>query len=410
MTTNFFAELSSDLPTGVAYRNVNQKKKIISYFAITGNATIAELGKELNLSIPKITSLLNDLMQDGLVKDYGKVDSTGGRRPNLYGLAPDSGFFVGIDVKKFHINIGIIDFQKNLVSSFEKYPYRLTNNQESLDELCQIINSFIDELTMPREKILGIGINLSGRVNNKKGYSYSFFHFHEDPLSKIIESKVGINVFLENDSRAMAYGEFCSGVVKHEKDVLFLNLDYGIGMGIMINSQLYYGKSGYSGEFGHIPLFQNEIICKCGKKGCLETEGSGWALIEMFKDQLQAGASTVVTKQNINPEDLQLQDIINAINNDDVLAIELISKIGENIGKGIALLINIFNPELVILGGSLATTGEFILLPIKSAIKKYSLSLVNNDTQLKISALGEQAGVIGACLLARNRLLALEDI
>ncbi|GAB2545873.1 ROK family transcriptional regulator [Rufibacter soli] len=410
MTKNFFADISSDTPTGVAYRNVNQKKKLISYFANTGNATIAELGKELNLSVPKITSLLNDLMQDGLVKDYGKVDSTGGRRPNLYGLAPDSGFFLGIDVKKFHINIGLTDFQKNLVSSFDKYPYRLTNNLESLEELCQIINKFIDDLPIPREKILGIGINLSGRINNQKGYSYSFFHFHEDPLSKIIEKEVGINVFLENDSRAMAFGEFCSGVVKDEKDVLFLNLDYGIGMGIMINSQLYYGKSGYSGEFGHIPIFQNEIICKCGKKGCLETEGSGWALIEMFKEQLQAGASTLVTRENIQVEDLKLEDIIKAIHNDDVLAIELISRIGENIGKGIALLINIFNPELVILGGSLASTGEYILLPIKSAIKKYSLSLVNNDTQLKISILGEQAGVIGACLLARNRVLALEDI
>ncbi|GGK62293.1 ROK family transcriptional regulator [Rufibacter glacialis] len=410
MTKTFFEEINSENPTGVAFKNVNLKKKVLSYFANTGNATIAELGKELNLSVPKITSLINDLINDGLVQDHGKVDSTGGRKPNVYGLAPDSGFFLGIDVKTHHINIGLTDFQKKLISSVEKYPYKLTNNQESLEELCQIINNFISECPIPKEKILGIGINLSGRINYAKGYSYSFFHFHEDPLSKIIESHVGIKVFLENDSRAMAYGEFCSGVVNQEKDVLFLNLDYGIGMGIMINSQLYYGKSGYSGEFGHIPVFRNEIICKCGKKGCLETEAAGWALVEMFKERLNEGASTLITRENIAPENLLLEDIINAAHNDDVLAIELIAKIGEKIGKGIALLINIFNPELVILGGSLSSTEEYILLPIKSAINKYSLSLVNNDTQLKVSKLGEQAGVIGACLLVRNKLLALEHI
>jgi len=407
-TKTFFEEINSDVPPGVAFKNVNLKKKVISYFANIGNATIAELGKELNLSVPKITSILNDLIHDGLVKDHGKVDSTGGRKPNVYGLVPDSGFFLGIDVKTHHINIGLTDFQKNLLSSVDNIPYRLSNSEQSLEELCAIISNFIQELPIPKTKILGIGINLCGRINYAKGYNYNIFHFNDDPLSKIIEDHVGIKVFLENDSRAMAYGEFCSGVVDKEKDVLFLNLDYGIGMGIMINNQLYYGKSGYSGEFGHIPVFQNEIICKCGKKGCLETEASGWALIQMFKERLQAGASSSVYPDHGNLDNIILDDIIKAAQNDDVLAIELIAKIGKKIGKGIALLINIFNPELIILGGSLSSTEDYILLPIKSAINKYSLSLVNNDTQIKISSLGEKTGVIGACLLVRHRLFALE--
>lgn len=407
MNKTFLEELNGENITGVAYKNVNLKKSVISYFANTGNATIADLGKELNLSIPKVTSLLNDLVLDGIVQDLGKVGSTGGRKPNLYGLVPDSGFFIGIDVKSTYINIGLADFQKNIVKISEKNPYELRNSKESLKDLCDIINNFINKLPIPKEKILGIGINLSGRINYATGYSYSYFHFHEDPLSKIIESHLGIKVFLENDTRAMAYGEFCSGIVNNEKNVLFLNLDYGLGMGVMINSQLYYGKSGYAGEFGHIPLFDNEIICHCGKKGCLETEASGRALIQLFKEKLQEGSSSITTQKKIRPEDIQLEDIINAANEDDVLAIELIAQVGEKLGKGIALLINIFNPELVILGGSLATTGAYLRLPIKSAINKYSLSLVNNDTELKMSKLGDQAGIIGACLLVRNRLLTL---
>lgn len=409
MTKSFFAELSSDNVTGIAYKNVRLKKRIISYFANVGNATIPELCDEVKLSAPKMSSILNELIAEGVVQDYGKVDSTGGRRPNVYGIKSESGFFIGVDVKQYHINIGVTGFQKALLHYEDQIPYVLTNDKESLIKLCEIINEFINKLSIDKDKILAMGMNLSGRINYATGYSYSFFNFQEDPLSRIIEREVGIRTFLENDSRAMAFGEFNSGVVKDEKDVLFLNIDYGLGMGIMLNKQIYYGKSGYSGEFGHIPLYDNEIICNCGKKGCLETEASGRAIVRLYKERIKSGSSTLITEFAKKTEDVRLEHIIDACNNDDTLAIELIAKIGEELGRGIALLINIFNPDLVILGGSLAATKEYILLPVRSAVKKYSLSLMNNDTQFKMTILGERAGVVGACLLVRNRILALDQ-
>lgn len=402
----FFEELHNENISGVAYKNLDLKKKTIAHFATIGNATIADLCKELNSSAPKVTTLINELIKDNLVQDYGKIDSTGGRRPNLYGLAPEAGFFLGVEVRKYHVNIGLIDIKKNLVKLSEKIPYRLNNSQESLDDLCNVIQNFISELPISKDKILGMGINLSGRINFATGYSYSYFYFNEEPLNKVIEARIGIKTLLENDSRAMAYGEFCSGAVNEEKNVLFINLDYGIGMGVLINGQLYYGKSGYSGEFGHIPFFNNEIICHCGKKGCLETETSGEALVRMFQKKLQEGSSSIATT-NKTPDEIQLEDILQAAINDDVLSIELLAEIGEKIGRGIALLINIFNPELVIIGGSISSTGNYIQLPIRSALNKYSLSLVNNDTHLKISKLGSKAGIMGASLLARNKILSL---
>ena len=137
----------------------------------------------------------------------------------------------------------------------------------------------------------------------------------------------------------------------------------------------------------------------------LETEASGQALVRKFQEKLKAGSSSSVMRKHKQPEQITLADIIHAANHDDMLAIELVADIGEKLGKGIAMLINLFNPELVILGGSIATTGDYIRLPIKSAINKFSLSLVNNDTQLVLSRLGEKAGIIGACLLVRNKLL-----
>lgn len=390
--------------SGVAFKNKSLKKAIIARLDIVKHSTIAELNKELNISTPKIINLINELIEDELIRDYGKVDSTGGRRASMYGLVSEAGFFIGVDVKRYSINIGLLDFKKNLVTVEEGIDYKLENNPEALEQLVLVIETFISNLSIKREKILGIGVNLSGRINNASGYSYSFFNFNEEPLATTIETRIGIKIFLENDSRAMAFGEFCFGVVSNEKNVLFVNMDYGIGLGILIDGKVYYGKSGFSGELGHIPFFNNEILCHCGKKGCLETEASGNALIRLFKEKIRSGSSSHLVQGSKNPEEIKLQDIIDAAQNDDMLSIELIGNLGEKIGKGLAVLINIFNPELVILGGTLAQTGDLVRLPVKSALNKYSLSLVNNDTKLKMSKLGERAGVMGGCLIARNNV------
>ena len=406
MSQMLFEVFSDENANGVAYKNKFLKRRIISHLDLTGNSTIADLSKELTTSTPKIINLVNELIQDGLIKDYGKVDSTGGRRASLYGLVSEAAFFLGVDIKNYSINIGLLDFKKNLLTIKEDIPYTLQNTRDAYEAMILIVEEFIADLPVDKEKILGVGINLSGRINNANGYSYSYFHFHEEPLSKTIEQRVGIKTFLENDSRAMAYGEFCCGIVNHERNVLYVNMDYGIGVGILIDGAVYYGKSGFSGELGHIPFFNNEIICHCGKKGCLETEASGSALLRMLKEKIREGSTTQLLQKFSSPEEIKLQDVVEAAQSDDMLSIELIAEVGEKIGKGLAVLINIFNTELVILGGTLAQTGDYIRLPLRSALNKYSLSLVNNDSQLKMSRLGEKAGVIGSCLIARNKVFA----
>lgn len=404
---SIFELFSEETTSGVAYKNRSLKRTIINHLDELGNTTITDLAQALNISVPKITSLINDLITDGLVKDYGKVDSKGGRRASMYGLVAESGFFIGVDVKHYYVNLGLLDFKKNLVTAEMRVPYMLANTSESFSQLIRIIQNFIANLPVQSRNLLAMCVNLSGRINSESGYSYSFFHFHEEPLSATFEKAIGIRTFIENDSRAMAYGEFHNGIVRDEKNVLFVNLDYGIGLGIMIDGKIYRGKSGFGGEFGHIPLFNNELICHCGKKGCLETEASGQALIRLFKEKIEQGSSSSLLRDHKLPEDLRLSDIIQATKNEDVLSIELIAEIGEKIGRGISVIINIFNPELVILGGTMAETGDYIRLPIRAALNKYSLSLVNNDTHLHMSKLHEQAGVTGGCLIARDKLLSI---
>lgn len=403
MKLSLLLENTDDLSLS-AIKLVKLKKSIIKLLVLNGVATIAEISKETDFSIPTVTKIILELIEEGIVFEDGKVGTAGGRRPFQYGINPNACYYLGVEVKRNSINIGIQDFHNNFVKLSENITYTLENTRESLSSLCSIINQFVTDTAIPREKIIGACINLSGRINSNKGFSYSYFFFEERPLSEIIESQINIKTFLENDTRAMAYGEYNCGAVQHEKDVLFVNIGWGVGIGIICDGKLYYGKSGYSGEFGHSPVFDNEVICHCGKKGCLETEISGFALERKFKKALENGSISILSDKKAI-EDITIEDILNAISkNEDMLGIEIIEEIGNQMGRYLSLLINIFNPELVILGGSLAVTDMYLRLPVKTAIHKYSLSLVSLDMKLKMSALGSKAGVIGACYILRDKL------
>lgn len=388
-------------------KNALLKINIIRYYINNGENTLADLGKEMDLSVPTVTKLVSELIEEGFVVDFGKQETNGGRRPNIYGVNPDSGYFVGVDIKRFRINIGLINFKGDMVESKLSIPFSYENTQDSFDKLCQIINDFVDHLTIPKPKILSAGINISGRVNTETGHSYSIYFFSEKPLSEIFQERLGMHVTIDNDSRSMAYGEFMSGVVTGEKNVLFINVSWGLGLGIITDGKLYYGKSGFSGEFGHLNAFDNDIICHCGKKGCLETQASGSFIHRRFLEKIADGNTSMLEKRIHKGETIIQEDILEAALKEDMLAIELIEEVGNTLGKHIAGLINLFNPELVIIGGVVALTGDYLLLPIKSAIKKYSLNLVSKDTSIKLSKLGDKAGVVGACMLARSKMLGL---
>lgn len=381
-------------------------KKIITSFFYNLNSTIPELAKELYLSIPTVTKLVNEMVADGILNDYGKSDSKTGRKPNTYGLNPHSGYFLGIDIKRNYINIGLCNFNGDIErQDFEISFSEQASQMDELNEICHLIDEFIKNAGIDKSKILNACVNIGGRVNPTTGYSFSSFNFSETPLTEIISEKIGVPVCIENDTRSMTYGECLKGnTVSGEKNILYVNLGWGLGLGIMINGVLYEGKSGFAGEFGHIGAFDNEILCHCGKKGCLETEVSGMALHREIVNAIEEGKVSILSKKVGNNETVTLPDIIDAINNEDMLCIDCLETIGEKLGKQLANMINIFNPELVIIGGTLSGAGEYLIQPIKQAVKKYSLKLVNSDSKIISSKLHEKAGVIGACMTARRQM------
>lgn len=371
-----------------------------------GNATIAELSTELQSSVPTVTKAVNELLSEGYVVDMGKITNSGGRRPSLFSINPTCAYFLGVEVGITSMSIGLQNIKNELVSVELGTAFVLENNQKSLLKFCGLINSFIEDSSVDKKLIVGVCINFSGRINSMEGFSYNYFFSENRPLTEIISEQLDLPVHLENDTRAMTFGEYCEGVVDDEQNIIFVNYSWGVAIGIITDGKLYYGKSGYSGEFGHSTIFNNEIMCQCGKLGCLETEISGWSLINQFKDSIKNGKQSKIVLDE-NSSDLQHNAIImGAVNSEDTLCVDLITKQSEKMGRYLSVLLNIFNPDLLVIGGDFAQLGDYALLPIQSALKKYSLGLVNRDMKLKKSTLGRRAGVIGACCVIKEKMLS----
>ncbi len=381
------------------------QKGIIELCIKNGDCSIADFSKELSVSVPTVTKLVAELISDGYLTDKGKVGTSGGRRPNTFGLNPDAGYFVGVDVARQHIHIAIADFTGNLKFFIQDIAFVLEANADSFRTICKKIKEVVTGSDIPWNKVLGVGISLSGRVNPEKGFSLSYFVSDDIPLKDIFQRELGIPVNIENDSRAMTYGEYMSFSADSDPDMLFVNLSWGLGMGMILDGKLYYGKSGFSGEFGHTPMLENNIICRCGKIGCLETGASGSALTKWILNRLNEGRRSSLYNIYKENGDITLQNVLDAVEDEDVLAIEGIGAIGETLGRGIAGLINIFNPGLVVIGGRLIVGRDYLMLPIRTAVNKYSLSKVSADTKIRFSRLGRSAGAIGDCLLSRTKHL-----
>lgn len=388
-------------------KNASIKRDILRHCIKKDCFSISDLSKELNISVPTITKLVGELKDDGFVKDEGKLGTSGGRRPSIYGLDPDAGYFLGIDVARHHFHIAVTNFKGELIHFIQDIEFVLQANQESFQSMGRLIKDEVTRIGVPWIKVLGCGISLSGRVNPEKGYSLTYFVSDDIPLTEQFQKELHIPVTIENDSRAMTYGEYMSLGMEADKNMIFINLGWGLGMGMILDGELYYGKSGFSGEIGHFPLLSNDIICRCGKVGCLETGASGSALHRMIVDKLKQGRKSSLSKSFEKKGEIELEEILQAIREEDVLAIEGIGEIGETLGRGIAGIINIFNPGLVVVGGRLIVGNDYLMLPIRTAVNKLSLSRVSSDTKIKLSTLDRKAAGIGNCLLSRSKLLGL---
>jgi len=378
-------------------KTILYKKKIIKELYFAKTLSCSDLSLLTKKSLPLTTKMVNELIDEGYIIETGYAPSTGGRRPQMYSLRPDVLYVVAVAMDQLFTRVVIMDMHMRNVTNCEKFELHLDKNPQALDILAERIEHHIQRSGIKKEKIAGIGIGMPGFVDAKKGLNYSFLESGEKGIPQYLMDKLKVLVYIENDSSLIALAEYRFGAARDKKSAMVINLSWGIGLGLVMNGELFRGHEGLAGEFSHIPLFSNNKLCSCGKSGCLETEASLLVVVEKAKEGIREGRVTMLKNELFGSDpDKASMAVIRAAEKGDKFAVELISEAGYHIGRGVAILIHLLNPEAIVLSGRGSLAGKIWQAPIQQALNEHCIPRLASGSEIVLSALGYSAEIIGA--------------
>ncbi|PZX61259.1 putative NBD/HSP70 family sugar kinase [Algoriphagus ratkowskyi] len=394
----------------VEIKSYLNKIKIIKNLYTKGANTASEICAEVGISLPTVNALLNDLITSGEVIKQGRAESQGGRKPDLYRLAPDAFYVLSVDLSKFNINLALYSCTHSVVSEKESHRINLDNEKETFDQICELIETYLLKTGIPPNKVIAIGFSMPGLTDSIGGVNYTYLRFGKNTLLENLEARFSKKIFLENDARAMTLAEFKFATDHNYKNVLGLFIGWGIGLGIIIDGKLYQGASGFAGEFSHSPIFESrDVTCICGKKGCLEAVASGTAIVKMAEAAIKLDKDSILARMARNLEGgIAPNLVVEAALAGDQRAITILSEAGLDLGRGISMLIQVLNPELIIIGGSVAEANQYLITPIQQALNIYSMAKSREKSKLVLYQLGEDVGLLGGVAVVNEMLF--EDI
>lgn len=376
------------------------KKKIIRELYFAGNLSCLDISDRTSTSLPLATKMLGQLVEEKKVTPTGYAPSTGGRRAQSYSLRPESFYLVSVAMDQFFTRIVIMDMHQKQVTPVGKFEFPLAATDATPQRLAGLINEFILSSGIGSTQIAGIGIGMPGFVDSREGINYSFLPLPEKGIARFLTEHTGIQTFVENDSRLIALAEFRFGTARNTRNVLVVNLGWGVGLGLILNGEYFRGHNGFAGEFSHLPIYSNNKLCSCGKSGCLETEASLLELIAKAEEGIRNGSLTALSKQlPARDPDLAAKAILSAAKAGDKFAVGLLSEAGYTIGRGIAILIHLLNPEKIVLSGRGASAGKIWQAPIQQALNEHCIPRLAANTQIEVSSSGNDAELIGAAAL-----------
>jgi predicted NBD/HSP70 family sugar kinase len=389
----------------MSYKRNVYKNLILKELYFSKEMSCAELCERIDKSLPLVTKMLNELADEGVVIERGVAPSTGGRRPLCYTIKPDVFYVVAVAMDQLVTRIALLDMQNNVAGQIQIFDLPLENNPDALFDLANQIETFIESQGTLRGKIIGIGIGIPGFVDVKKGINHSFLKPPPGTnITDFISTKTGRPVFIDNDSSLIALAELRLGAAADQKNAMVINIGWGVGLGLILNGALYRGEEGFAGEFSHIPIFNNNKMCSCGKHGCLETETSLLVLIENARAGQKAGKVSSLQDISLDRPEEANDAIIKAALAGDRFAVGLLSEIAFKIGRGAAILIHLLNPKAIILSGRGSIAGKIWQAPIQQAINEYCIPSLARNAQVIVSNLGYKAEIIGAAALVMENI------
>lgn len=374
---------------------IRQKKEILNLLRIHGYTSSPDLSKMLGISLPTCNALLNDLITLGYVKNIGIGESSGGRRPHLYGLPEDGFYVISCDFARYFASMTICNCHNKFVTPVVQIDTHM-DDPDLVEKLYETARNLRDQYQIPDEKIYGVGVDMPGLIDSKAGINFTIKDERNQNVGDDLKKKFNKLIYIDNDARMHAHGEYHFGAAKEFRDAIIIHWSWGLGLGIFVNGQLYSGNNGFAGEFSHIPMVENGDLCICGKRGCLETVASSNTIMKLVKQGFaNHEISSLINHFKDHPEQVTPDDVITWARHGDEFCISILNEIGKAMGKGLSYIIQLLNPEVIVLSGPLSKARQYVLSPVQQSLNRLCLEKISGNTILIVSDMGDQSALLG---------------
>jgi len=368
------------------HQQTKQHNRDLVLRTIFANESIsrAEVARVTHLTRTTVSDVVSGLLAEGLVEEVGRGESLGGKSPILLGIVADSRYLVGLNLAQDKFTGAIVNLRGEIKEMVEA-PVHDDNGKNALNLVYQMIDQLMKKKIKP---IVGIGVGTPGLVNTREGVVVNAVNleWQDLPLSQLLEKKYKVPVQVLNDSQAAAIGEYVyGGEHAPDKNLVVVNVIHGIGAGILINGRLFQGDGGGAGEIGHVVVQENGELCRCGKRGCLETVASARAVVKQMKMN-------------------SLADVVLSFNAGNPTANTVIENAGRYLGVSLANLIATLNIQKIVLTGDMTRFGEKWLKAVDASMQTGTLTRIAEGTKLEIGKLDYRA-----CILGASAFLLLDD-
>ena len=391
---------------GNELKKYRYKKKILNLLYKYHTMSATNICKRIGVSLPTALFILKELSAEKFVESRGTGESKGGRKPMMFGLKNDSILVVACELGRFKGKIGIYDSHNKLAAPVFEFATSIDDDDLS-DKIYLHTQEILKNNGIDTNRIFGVGLAMPGLVDSVGGVNYTIKKKEFRNIQERLNAKFNKLIYVNNDARMQAYGEFIFGAAKGFKDAIIINWNWGLGMGLILNGKLYDGSTGFAGELSHTKFVDDGELCICGKRGCLETVTSLKVILTKARQAIQAGKVSQLTHKFKNRiEELQPEDIIGAAKSGDEFSISILNEIGLAFGKSLSNTIQLLNPAIIVLGGVVSRANQFVLTPIQQAINTHCLEQISGNTKIQISENWERSGLLGVTAMLYQKLFS----
>lgn len=364
-----------------------------------------DLGRRSSISPATVTNVVVELLEEGIILETGLEESEGGRPRMILAINPNYGYFVGVDLGETHVQLELFDLTlhnqhtvRYLVASEDNLP------EKYVEYIATGLKELIAQAGVKPEAILGVGVGVPGVVERNEGVSVlaPMWKWQSVPFWDLLKAQIDFPLHLDNGAKAMTLAESWFGAGRSVQDLVVVLIGTGIGAGIIAQGSLYRGATNSAGEWGHTKIVLDGRPCRCGSQGCLEAYAGAPGIIATLHEQ--APGSSLLAADN---QLAVLNNLTAALEQHDPAALQALETTAHYLGAGIANLINLFNPELVLIGGWVGLQiGKAMMDDLNRVVERYVLPPLHNAVRLNLCELGQDAICMGAACLVLEGFLA----